>query len=57
MLNVSLNKASKIELTAKTLNQPNPAEVGYMRFSEGEMIFLGTSGHAAQSTPLGPFVP
>lgn len=51
-----LQKLFEFQFFAKTLDQPHSAEVRNMCFSEGEMIFLGTFRHIAQSTPLGAFV-
>jgi hypothetical protein len=54
---VLLNQPANLDLVAKTLNQPHSAEVREVRFLEGETDFLGPSGHPAQSTLLGAFVP
>jgi hypothetical protein len=42
---------------AKSLDQPHSTEVCKVRFLERETEFLGSSGHPAQSTLLGAFVP
>ena len=54
---VLLKKPAQLQPFAKSLDQPHSAEVRKMRFLEGETEFSGPSGHPAQSTLLGKFVP
>ncbi len=52
-----LEEPAQLEPFAKSLDQPHSAEVRKVRFLEGETDFSGPSGHPAQSTLLGAFVP
>jgi hypothetical protein len=52
-----LKKPAQLRSFAKSLDQPHSAAVRKVCFLEGETEFSGSSGHPAQSTLLGAFVP
>ena len=56
-VHMRLKKPVQLQPFAKSLDQPHSAEVRKVRFFEGETEFSGSSGHPAQSTLLGAFVP
>jgi hypothetical protein len=57
LVHMLLKKPAQLQPFAKSLDQPHSAEVRKVRFLEGETKFSGPSGHPAQSTLLGAFVP
>jgi len=57
LVHMLLKKPAQLQPFAKSLNQPHSAEVRKVGFFEGKTDFLGSSGHPAQSTLLGVFVP
>ena len=57
LVHMLLKKPAQLQPFAKSLDQPHSAEVRKVRFFEGETEFSGPSGHPAQSTLLGVFVP
>jgi len=52
-----LKKPAQPQPFAKSLDQPHSAEVRKVGLLEGETEFPGPSGHPAQSTLIGAFVP
>ena len=57
LVHMLLKKPAQLQPFAKSLDQPHSAEVRKVCFFEGETEFSGPSGHPAQSTLLGAFVP
>jgi hypothetical protein len=57
LVHMLLQKPAQLQPFAESLDQPHSSEVCKVRFLEGETEFSGSSGHPAQSTLLGVFVP